>query len=135
MQTLEHHGEDYTMSWLSEQAACRACMVAEMVCGLCHARSICEFLLQISSPMLQLQMLLAGRGGLWLRVAAVLWQGVTAVTPNLRILHFKTTDVLVIRQTTPLPPVDQPAGGHRLIYHMLTGAIPNRVRARQVSPA
>ena len=54
----------------------------------------------------------------------MLGQGVTAVTPNLRILHFKTTDVLVIRQTTPLPPVPQPAGGHRLIYHMLTGGRP-----------
>ena len=51
----------------------------------------------------------------------VAWQGVTAVTPNLRILHFKTTDVLVIRQTNPLPAIQQPAGGHRLIYHMLTG--------------
>lgn len=49
-------------------------------------------------------------------------QGITPVTDKLRILHFKTTDVLVIRQTKPLPDPEQPANGHRLIYYMLGGA-------------
>jgi len=48
-------------------------------------------------------------------------QGLTAVTPTLRILHFKSTDVPVIRQTAPLAEPEQPAGGHRLIYYMLGG--------------
>jgi quinol monooxygenase YgiN len=48
-------------------------------------------------------------------------QGITPVTPTLRILHFKTTDVPVIRQTAPLSEPEQPAGGHRLIYYMLGG--------------
>jgi len=53
-------------------------------------------------------------------------QGVTPVTPTLRILHFKTTDVPVIRQTAPLLEPEQPAGGHRLIYYMLGGEQPHK---------
>jgi hypothetical protein len=50
-------------------------------------------------------------------------QGITELTPFLRVLHFKTTDVPVIRQTKPLSDPEQPANGHRLIYYMLGGAL------------
>lgn len=43
--------------------------------------------------------------------------------PFLRVLHFNSTTVPVIRQTLPLPEPEQPDNGHRLIYYMLGGAL------------
>ena len=49
-------------------------------------------------------------------------QNVEMITPTLRRVNQAGRDVLETLQVPPLPPVEQPEGGHRVIYHIITGA-------------
>lgn len=48
-------------------------------------------------------------------------QGITALSPTLRIVHFNTLNLTETRQVFPLAPPEQPQGGYRLAYWLLDG--------------
>jgi hypothetical protein len=48
-------------------------------------------------------------------------QGVQCINPFLRTVNFGSASLTEIRQAPPLPAVQQPDNGHRLVYYVISG--------------
>ena len=50
-------------------------------------------------------------------------QAVSCANPYLRTVVFGSHNMTEIRQAPPLPAVEQPKDGHRLVYYLISGEL------------